>query len=62
MNALQRSLVSAGLAEAPKSRRRRKEREFKCKKCGQTMYRPENTNIVACECGNYIVFGGEKNA
>ena len=62
MNALQKALVSNGLAAAPKPRRKKKEREFKCKQCGKVMYKPENTNVVICECGNYIIFSGGKNA
>lgn len=62
MGSLQKALISAGLAEATKPRRKKKEREFKCIKCGQIMYRPEGTNVVSCECGNYIIFNGEKHA
>ena len=63
MNALQKALVSNGLAEAPKPHRKKKKKEFKCKQCGQVMYRPEETNVAVCpECKNYILFNGGKNA
>lgn len=60
MNALQKALTSVGLAKEPKPRRKRKKatKEIKCRKCGQVMYKPENTNVATCECGNYIVFDG----
>ena len=63
MNALQKALVQSGLAETPKPRRKKKGKEFKCKQCGQVMYRPEGTNVMVCpECKNYILFNGGKNA
>lgn len=59
MNALQKALTTAGLAKEPKPRRKRKAaKEIKCRKCGQVMYKPENTNTAICECGNYIIFDG----
>ena len=56
MNALQKALTIAGLAKEPKPRRKRKKatKEIKCRKC----YKPENTNVATCECGNYIIFDG----
>lgn len=60
MNVLQKALVNAGLANEPKRRKRKRQtKEIKCRKCGKVMYKPENTNIAACECGNYIVFDGQ---
>lgn len=59
MNVLQKALVNAGLANEPKRRKRKKQtKEIKCRKCGQVMYKPENTNVATCECGNYIIFDG----
>ena len=37
MNALQKSLVDAGLAEKPKERKR-KPREYKCRQCGAPFF------------------------
>lgn len=48
MNQLQKALVNAGLAEAPKMRKSRNGKQFKCKKCGTIMVRPENTNLMYC--------------
>lgn len=63
MNALQKALVQSGLAETPKPRRKKREREYKCKQCGNVMYRPEGTNVMVCpECKNYVLFNGGKNA
>ena len=33
-----------------------KHKQFKCHKCGQNMIFVDNTNIMACECGQYFVF------
>lgn len=51
-----RALVNAGLAEEPKARKRRN-KEFTCKKCGQKMVKNENTNTMSCtNCSNYYIF------
>ena len=42
----------------PKENNTGRSMEIKCRKCGQVMYKPENTNVATCECGNYIVFDG----
>mgnify|MGYP002515600224 CR=1 FL=1 len=57
MNVLQQKLVEKGLAK-PIREKRYKPREFKCRKCGETlMYRHDGTNVAACpNCGNYILF------
>ena len=56
MNALQRALVRAGLAEEPKERKRHY-KQFKCHNCGARMIQIEDTNTMACErCGQYFVF------
>lgn len=56
MNALQKSLVEAGLAEKPQERKR-KPKEFKCRKCGSPMIRIEGTNTMACSsCKNFFIF------
>nr|DAU35888.1 MAG TPA: DNA-directed RNA polymerase subunit [Caudoviricetes sp.] len=57
MNALQKELVEKGLAKSIRQKRR-KPREFKCRKCGETaMYRHDGTNVAVCSnCGNYILF------
>lgn len=56
MNALQKSLVNAGLAEKPKERKR-KPREYKCRQCGAPMIQIEGTNTMACSsCKNFFIF------
>ncbi len=56
MNALQKSLVDAGLAEKPKERKR-KSHEYRCRKCGNSMVRIEGTNVMACSsCKNFFIF------
>lgn len=56
MNALQKALVSAGLAKKPKERQYRP-RSFKCRACGsKTMARMYNTNVAVCDnCGKFIL-------
>lgn len=57
MNALQRALVKAGLAEEPKLKRRRKGKQFNCRRCGTVMTKMEDSNIMFCEsCGQYYLF------
>lgn len=63
MGALQRALVRAGLAEPPKPKRKRPQKEIKCFKCGQPMIRIEETNTMACsnnKCSNYRIFSSNK--
>lgn len=56
MNAMQKALVSAGLAEKPKERKR-KSREYKCHHCGAPMIKIEGTNTMACSsCKNFFIF------
>ncbi len=58
MSAMQKALVEAGMAEAPKPRKRRL-KQFNCKKCGAPMIRVEGTNTMACsskKCNNFYVF------
>ena len=44
------------LAEKPKERKR-KSREYKCRKCGNPMVRIEGTNVMACSsCKNFFIF------
>ena len=61
MNSLQKALVDAGLTEKPKERKR-KPREYKCRKCGQPMIQIEGTNTMACSnCKNYFIFDRKEN-
>ena len=56
MNALQRALVNAGLAEEPKEKKH-KFKQFKCFNCGGRMIQIPDTNTMACEkCHQYFVF------
>lgn len=56
MNALQKALVSTGLAKKPKERQYRP-RSFKCRACSsKTMARMYNTNVAVCDnCGKFIL-------
>ena len=57
MNALQLALVKAGLAEEPKPKRKRKGKQFNCRRCNTVMTKVEDTNIMFCEkCGQYYLF------
>lgn len=57
MNALQRALVKAGLAEEPKQKRRRRGKQFNCKRCGTVMTKMPDSNIMYCEkCSQYFLF------
>lgn len=57
MNALQRALVAAGLAEEPKKKNRRG-KDFKCNRCGETMIHPDDCNFMYCpNCDKqYFIF------
>ena len=56
MNALQRALVNAGLAEKPKERKPHT-RQFKCNKCKHIMVKVPDSNIMYCpQCSNYFLF------
>ena len=56
MNALQRALVRAGLAEEPKERKV-KSKQFKCHRCKHFMTKVPSSNIMYCpECGQYFLF------
>lgn len=56
MNAMQKAVVSAGLADAPKEKKL-KPRAFTCHKCGEKMYSIPGTNVMTCsKCNNYFIF------
>ena len=56
MNALQKALVNAGLAQEPKYKKH-KHKPITCRKCGEQMYQPEGDNYAYCsKCGNSIIF------
>lgn len=64
-NQMSQALVSAGLAPAPKERRKRQGKQFKCHKCGAPMIKVENTNVMVCSQENkehtsFYVFGANK--
>lgn len=61
MNAMQRALVNAGLAEEPKERKRRG-KQFKCNKCGEVMVHPDWGNFLVCpKCdSSYFIFSNGK--
>lgn len=58
LNALQRELVKTGLAEVPEEKARKKGKQFACKKCGEQMVKPDDTNIMYCpNCeSSYFIF------
>lgn len=47
-NQMEKALVSSGLVEAPKPRKRGRGKQFKCHICGSPMIRIEGTNVMAC--------------
>lgn len=63
-NQMQKALVSAGIAEAPKPKRKREGKQFKCKKCGKPMTNPDYVNAMWCEhCDkgvSYFIFQKRK--
>lgn len=60
MNSLQKALVNAGLTKEPEERKR-KPREYKCRKCGAPMVVVEGTNIMACSsCKNFFIFDNSR--
>lgn len=61
MNALQKALVTNGLAAAPKEKVK-KPRTFTCRKCGGKMYSIPDTNVMACSsCSNFFIFDSNHN-
>jgi ribosomal protein L37AE/L43A len=57
MNAMQSALVKAGLVTDVPKERKRKSREYRCRKCGNPMVRIEGTNVMACSsCKNFFIF------
>lgn len=57
MNAMQSALVKAGLVTDVPKERKRKSREYKCRKCGAPMIQIEGTNTMACSsCKNFFIF------
>lgn len=63
LGTIQRALVDAGLANEPKPKRKRPQKEIKCFKCGSPMIRIEDTNTMACsneKCRNYRVFSNNR--
>lgn len=56
LNALQKALVDAGLAQEPKPRKRNG-KQFKCHRCHNVMTKVPDSNIMYCEqCGQYFLF------
>lgn len=58
LNSLQKALVNNGFAQEPKQKKRR-HKDFKCRKCGSSMIIVEDTNTMACssdKCNNYYLF------
>jgi len=61
LNALQRALVNAGLAEEPKPKKKRKGKQFNCRRCGTVMTKVDDSNIMFCpKCGQYFLFDRTK--
>ena len=57
MNAMQSALIKAGLVTDVPKERKRKSREYRCRKCGNPMVHIEGTNVMACSsCKNFFVF------
>lgn len=57
MNAMQSALVKVGLVTDVPKERKRKSREYKCRKCGAPMIQIEGTNTMACSsCKNFFIF------
>lgn len=57
MGPLQKAFVSAGLVTDVPKERKRKPREYKCRKCGNPMVHIEGTNVMVCSsCKNFFIF------
>ena len=57
-NQMEKAFKSAGIEKKSKHRRNR-EKQFSCKRCGEPMIHPVDTNIMYCsnpKCNNYYVF------
>ena len=58
-NQMEQAMIGAGLADAPKPRRKPRHKKFTCRKCGQPMQIIEGTNTMACtneKCTQYFIF------
>ena len=58
MNNLQTELQRVGLANTD-SPRKRKSKQYKCRKCGSPMVAIEGTNVMSCtgdKCKNFYLF------
>lgn len=60
-NQMEKALVNAGY-EASKPKRKRPGKQFKCRKCGEVMIQPEDTNVMACsKCANsFFIFDNRR--
>ena len=63
LTALPRAIVNAGLREEVPEKKKRKQKNFKCHRCGGNMEIIDGTNVMACQgngdeinCNNYYVF------
>lgn len=57
MNAMQSAFIKAGLVTDVPKERKRKSREYRCRKCGAPMIQIEGTNTMACSsCKNFFIF------
>lgn len=57
-NQMEKAFKSAGVEKNGKQRQHR-EKQFSCKRCGEPMIHPADTNIMYCsspKCNNYYVF------
>jgi transcription elongation factor Elf1 len=58
-NQMERALINAGLADAPKPRKKPRHKKFTCHVCGEPMVIIEGTNTMACsneKCKQYFIF------
>ena len=59
LSAMQRAMVKSGLIDAKdiKSKRKRKGKQFNCRRCGTIMTKVDDSNIMYCKkCGQYFLF------
>lgn len=56
-NQMALAMQQAGVIDEVPTKRRRKDKQFKCHKCGNDMQKINDTNVMTCSnCRNYFIF------
>ena len=58
-NYMYQAFKKAGIDVDPPKVKPVRHKKFSCFKCGKTMTFIDNTNIMACDCGQYFIFDSD---